>query len=153
RDSIVPGLVLRCAARRKTFVLHSRFPGSKHPTRRALGEYGALSVDAARSLAREWLALIQRGIDPASEARRRELDERRQREAERVRDESLFANVAADYLKRRVAGQRRARAVERIVRNVLIPAWGDKSIIEITRRDVVKLVETINDRGAPIYAA
>ena len=54
RDAQVPGLVLRCAARRKTFVLHTRFPGSRHPTRRALGEYGALSIDDARNLAREW---------------------------------------------------------------------------------------------------
>jgi integrase len=61
--------------------------------------------------------------------------------------------VADDYLKRKVAGQRRAREAERIVRNVLIATWGDKPITEITRRDVVRLVESINDRPAPIYAA
>jgi hypothetical protein len=39
-----------------------------------------------------------------------------------------------------------------MVRNVLIPVWGDKVISEITRRDIVKLVEEINNRLAPIYA-
>lgn len=39
-----------------------------------------------------------------------------------------------------------------MVRNVLIPVWSDKVISEITRRDIVKLVEEINNRLAPIYA-
>ena len=69
-----------------------------------------------------------------------------------MQDECRFERVAADYLKRKVAGQRRAREAERIIRNELIAAWGDKPIGEITRRDVVTLVEAIDDRPAPIYA-
>jgi integrase len=153
RDSQVPGLIVRIATRRKTFMLHTRWPGAKHPTRRALGEYGTLTIDEARAVARQWFDLIRRGIDPAAEARRREDEERKRGEAERVQQEGLFARVAEDYLKRRVAGQRRAREAERIVRNVLVAAWGDKPIGEIERRDVVRLIESINDRPAPIYAA
>src|SRR5262245_18498369 len=104
RDALVPGLIVRIAARRKVYAVHARFPGAKHPTRRALGEVGALSWAAARETAREWLAQIRKGIDPATEARRREDDERHAREAERIRDECRFARVADDYLKRRVAG-------------------------------------------------
>src|SRR5262249_27869456 len=114
RDSQVPGLVLRLASRRKTFVLHARFPAAKHPTPRAIGEYGVMSIDQARALAREWHVLIARGIDPAAEARRHQDEERKRREVERVQDESRFTNVAEDYLKRKVAGQRRAREAERI---------------------------------------
>ena len=153
RDSQVPGLVLRLAAKRKTFVLHARFPGAKHPTRRALGEYGALTIEQARDLAREWQAQITRGVDPAAEKKRREDEARRAAEQQHLRQEGLFAAVAEDYLKRRVAGQRRARTVERIIRGKLVPAWGDKPITDITRRDVVRLVETINDDGAPVMAA
>jgi Arm DNA-binding domain len=153
RDSQVPGLVGRIAARRKTFVLHARFPGAKHPTRRAIGEVGTMSIEQARALARDWHMLIERGVDPAAEARRRADDERCAREAVRLQQEGLFMAVAEDYLKRRVAGQRRAREAERIVRNVLVPAWGDKPVTAVTRRDVVRLVEEINDRPAPIYAA
>jgi integrase len=153
RDAVVPGLIVRTAASRKVFALHARFPGAKHPTRRVLAEVGAVTLDAARDTAREWLAQIRKGVDPAAEARRRADDERRAREAERVKDERRFERVADDYLKRKVAGQRRAREAERIVRNVLVAAWGDKPIGKITRRDVVWLVERINDRPAPIYAA
>jgi integrase len=153
RDAMVPGLIVRIAARRKVFALHARFPGAKHPTRRMLGEVGTVTLDAARDTAREWLTQIRKGIDPVAEARRRADDERRAREAERVQDECRFERVAEDYLRRKVAGQRRAREAERIVRNVLVAAWGDKPIGELTRRDVVQLVEAIDDRGAPIYAA
>jgi integrase len=162
RDSQVPGLIVRIApGGRRVFALHTRFPGASHPTRRVLGEVGALTLDQARDTARDWLAQIRRGIDPAAAARQREDDERKRLDAERMRDECRFANVADDYLRRRVAGQRRAREAERIVRGELISAWGDKPINEITRREVVRLVEHINDhgghagrgRGAPIYAA
>ena len=69
-----------------------------------------------------------------------------------MQNECRFERVAADYLKRKVAGQRRAREAERIVRGELIAAWGDKPIGEVTRRDLVTLVERIDDRPAPIYA-
>ena len=97
--------------------------------------------------------LIAKGIDPAAEARRREDDERRAREVARVQDECRFRNVAEDYIKRRVSTQRRARATERVIRNVLVAAWGDKPISRNNRRDVVRLVEHIDGTGAPVYAA
>jgi len=152
RDAMVPGLIVRIAGR-KVFAVHVRFPGGKHPTRRVLGEVGTLNLDQARDTARDWLQQIRRGIDPAAEVRRRQDEARRANEQRRLQQEGLFANVADDYLIRRVAGQRRAREAERIVRNVLIPAWSEKSVADITRRDVVRLVEAINDRPAPIYAA
>jgi hypothetical protein len=152
RDALVPGLIVRIAARKKVFALHARFPGAKHPTRRVIAPVGAVTLDTARDVARQWLDLIRKGIDPAAEARRREDAERRAHEAERVQDECRFGRVADDYFKRKVAGQRRAREAERIVRGELVAAWGDKPIGEITRRDVVTLVERIDDRPAPIYA-
>ena len=152
RDSQVPGLIVRIAARKKVYALHCRFPGSKNPTRRVIASVGAITLDDARNLAREWLDLIRRGIDPAVECKRREDAERRAREAEQVADECRFRNVAEDYIKGRVSTQRRARATERVIRNVLVVHWGDKPISEITRRDVVRLVEHIDGTGAPIYA-
>ena len=64
-DAVVPGLSLNVLPSGvKRFVLLRRFPGSKHPTRRALGAYGELTLEAARAKARQWLELIARGIDP-----------------------------------------------------------------------------------------
>src|SRR5262245_36340491 len=70
-DAVVPGLAVRVLPSRvKSFVLIARFPGSRNPTRRALGAYGAVSLEKARGKARQWLELIARSIDPAKEAER-----------------------------------------------------------------------------------
>jgi hypothetical protein len=70
RDAGVPSLIVRVAAKRKVYALHARFPGTKHPTRRVIGEVGALTRDAARDVARDWLAQIGKGIDSAAEEER-----------------------------------------------------------------------------------
>src|SRR5687768_11860363 len=52
-DAIVPGFGVRVTdksddkgkATQSTFILVARFPGSTNPTRRALGEYGKLSLE------------------------------------------------------------------------------------------------------------
>src|SRR5436190_7878072 len=65
-DAVVPGLAVRVLPSGvKSFVLVARFPGSRNPTRRTLGAYGALSLEKARGKARQWLELIARSIDPA----------------------------------------------------------------------------------------
>jgi integrase len=146
RDSLVPSLIVRCAAQRKQFCLHARFPGFKNPTRRAIGEVGTLSIDDAREVARSWLQSIRKGIDPAEEVRQR-------REAERAAQAQRFGEVAELYLARVVARQRQARSAERIIRNELVSRWANRPVSALTRRDVIAMVEDIDARGAPIYAA
>jgi hypothetical protein len=37
------------------------------PRRRNIGEYGAVTIEEARKIARDWTDQIRRGIDPAIE--------------------------------------------------------------------------------------
>src|SRR5215475_773298 len=68
-DAVVPGLGIRLTDRGvKTFVLVTRYPGSRNPAPRSLGTYGAISLEAARAKARAWLDLIGNGIDPEQHA-------------------------------------------------------------------------------------
>src|SRR6516164_8208202 len=63
-DSQVPGFGVRVSEKgRRTFILVTRYPGSRNPTRRAIGEYDAISLADARETARDWLAMIRRGVD------------------------------------------------------------------------------------------
>jgi Arm DNA-binding domain len=49
RDTVVPRLLVRVMGSGKlSFALGGRFPGNPHPTRRAMGEYGAISLADAR---------------------------------------------------------------------------------------------------------
>jgi len=62
RDTLVPAFLCKITpAGRKVFMLQYR-------TRRkpALGLYGELTVEQARSLAHEWLAEVRRGGDPGA---------------------------------------------------------------------------------------
>src|SRR5262245_32278755 len=97
-DAVVPGLSLNVLASGvKRFVLLRRFPGGKHPTRRALGAYGEITLEVARAKARKWLELIGRGIDPAEELER----ERRERQRRRA---TTFGAVVEDYIRIEVHG-------------------------------------------------
>lgn len=140
-DAVVPGLGVRVTDRgHRTYVLGARYPGSPHFKRRELGEVGAITLAAVRDKAREWLVMIKAGTDPA-------VAERRARDAARVAQGNTFGAVAQAYLDRATRGQRKAARIARDVRKELLPAWGDRPIGDITRRDVVELVEKIADRG------
>ena len=152
-DAVVPGFGIRVTdkargdgrAAQRTFVLVARFPGSTNPARRALGTYGELTLEQAREKARGWHALIGRGIDPADA-------ERRTAEAETAKRDTTFGAVIEEYISRHLRGKRKAADAEREIRRELIAPWGHRPVGEITRRDVVNLIEAIADRPAPYQA-
>jgi len=98
-DALVPGLALRVTAKgHRSFVLVARYPANpRNPTRRALGDYGAITLDQAREKARVWLALIKKGTDPR-------VEEVRQKAAQQRRQFNTFGAVAAQFLNRAVKG-------------------------------------------------
>jgi hypothetical protein len=144
-DAILPGFGLRVTERgTKTFMLVARFPGSANPTRRALGEYGALGLAEARAKARKWHDLLARGIDPAVEVARERLAEQR-------KTATTFGAVVEDFIREKCSRERRGFEVERIIRRDLLPAWDGRPITDITSVDIVLLLKPIRARGE--YAA
>jgi integrase len=147
-DSIVPGLGVRTSATgRRTFVLMTRFPGSKNPCRRALGVYGELTLEQARAKARTWLELIRKGVDPA-------VAEAEQRRAAIRLQENTFSAVVEDYLRLQVVGvdpdrprQRLALEVARDFRRIFVTLWGERPVTSITRADVLAFIEGVRDNG------
>jgi integrase len=145
-DGIVPGFGVRVTDKgHRTFVLVARFPGAKNPTRRALGDYGELTLEAARTKARRWLELIQAGNDPAIE------EERAKREALRTQKHT-FAAVADEFIKRHVSKTRNAAGVEREIRREFIDRWATRTITDIEQLDVKAVLRAAVDRGAPYQA-
>ena len=148
-DAVVPGFGVRVTdkadergrAAQRTFVLVARYPGSANPTRRALGNFGVLSLEQARVKARDWLELIHRGVDPRDE-------EGHKRRAEIDRRANTFGAITEDFIKRHLSRQRRGRTGEREIRRELLSRWKDKPAGEITRHDVVAMIDEIVDRGA-----
>lgn len=152
-DGVVPGFGVRVSdTGRKTFVLVTRYPGSTNPTRRALGEYGALTLEQGRGKARDWLEMIRKGVDP----RDREEDERL---AARRKRANSFEAVVDEFIRLALIGAnpdkpklRSGPEVERDIRRELLPRWATRPVTEITAHDVVQVIDEIVARGTPHMA-
>ncbi|MCE3250191.1 MAG: phage integrase, partial [Geminicoccaceae bacterium] len=107
--------------------------------RLTLGRFPELSLADARKRARAALEQAERGIDPAdnppSPCHRPGRD--------------LFATVVAQYLElhARPNRLRRTADLERLLRNSVLPHWGARRIQEISRRDVLDLIDRIKVRA------
>ncbi len=146
-DGVVPSLWVRVTDKgRRTFVLVKRYPGHTQPAPRALGEYGAVTLEQARNKARDWLELLRKGIDPAGE-------EERQRQAELRKHEDSFLAVAEAYIAHiHREKQRKAPVVERQLRREFIPRWSSRPVTSITAADVRAVVREVLARGAKYEA-
>ena len=93
----------------------------------------------AREAAARWYSLVKQGTDPREE----EAKEQRAREAVRLAEAQKQGNNFAAFAERYIAGRtnRRAKADGQEIRRMLIAAWGDKPIHEITARDVRLLID------------
>ncbi len=140
-DAAMPGFGLRVSkAGRKSWVLMYRADGRKR--RLTLGTFPALSLTAARDAARLALLDVARGNDPAAE-----------RAATRGDRQQSFAALAEEYLDRHARRHKTTwRQDERLLTVEVLPGWGNQAADSITRQDVLRLIEAIADRGAPIQA-
>jgi integrase len=145
-DTKVPGFGLRITDRgAKSFILYTRYPPSRAPARRLLGDARKMGLAAARKKARQWLDLVEQGIDPQAVARE-------QQQAAQRDQRITFARVAEDWLREVVRGrQRKAREVEADLCREFIPRWGNRPITEITALDVRDAIKEVKDR-APAQA-
>lgn len=144
-DAQVPAMGIRITDKGvRTFFLLARY-GTANPTRRALGKYPALELKAAREKAREWLALLDRGIDPSEKVK----DDQRARELAKARhEERSFEVVLEKYiLARKRDGVRKASIDERDFNREFVPAWKNLSVDEIRMDDIMQVIKKIHDRG------
>jgi integrase len=126
----------------KSFVWVYHFKGK--PRRLTFGVYPRLSLaDAGLKFARA-KQLLDTGIDPGE-----------QTVAERAaaRHAETVAELVEEYLARYARPRKRSASEdERVLRKDILPRWGTEKAAEITQRHVVRLVNEIVDRGAPIQA-
>src|SRR5262245_53669448 len=144
-DSVVPNLIVRVSPKgRKTFVLYTRFPGSSSPSRRTLGKYGVMSLEQARDKAREWLALIDKGIDPAEQERAAEVEQERKRA-------NSFRSVFEDFAAEKWSKEGKGGAVERDMRKAFLEPWNGRPVSEIMPEDIAAIIKS-KARTAPMQA-
>ena len=141
-DQILPGLRFRVTDKgAKSFALITRLHGKQ--IRVTLGPYPMLSLSKARADAREALQAVARGEDPRTAKRR----------ARETRTDT-FANIADEFLQRH-GRKLRPRSLDELARPFkrwLVPRWGDRLVSNISRRDIIELMDDIIDKGTPVAA-
>jgi len=131
----------RGKAGRITFILYARFSAGAAPARRTIGIYGpdGMRLEQARTIAGEWRSQVARGIDPAViEAERRAVEARER--ALRVRHS--FTIAAEAFIAAKLDKERSGKVAERDLRNVFMAAWAERPVSEITKLDVLEIINT-----------
>jgi integrase len=135
------GLIVRVLpSGRIEFAIRYRIHGKRR--RLKLGEYPAVTLATARKRARHAQSAIDNGEDPA-----------RDRQAAKAAPTDTVKALAKDYLKKHARKfKRSADEDERLLNVDVLPKWGERSVRELTRRDVRTLIDGIVERGAPVMA-
>lgn len=138
-DDVLKGFGVRIMASGvRTFIV-SYTNRSGRQRRMSIGRCGVLNVTQARQLATRILAKVAFGEDP--------LEERR-----RARREPTFKDLTEEYIKRHASKKKSGHDDIRIIEKDLVKPLGHIQAEEISRRDVIRLINGIKDRGAPIMA-
>jgi len=126
----------------KSFIYIYHFQGRRR--RMTLGKYPQCSLADARKLHREALKVLESGKDPALEKRKERIT---------ARDASTVNGLIDEYMEKwAIPNKRSCEADERCLNKDVRPYWGKLKAADITRRDVVLLLDRIKDRGSPIAA-
>src|SRR6266571_7011557 len=138
-DTHAPNVGLRVAeGGRKTWFVMYRIHGRLR--RLTLGTYPALSLADARDKALKAKHDVAEGDDPATAK-------------QQARHAPLLADIAAEYLERHAKIHKKSwRGDKRMLDKEVVPAWGKRQAVTITRRDVLALLDRIVERGSPIEA-
>jgi integrase len=124
-----------------------RYRHATKPRKMTLGGYPAMTLADARKEAQKALRMVSEGRDPATE----KADDDDARPAHM----DLVPAVLDEFVSRYVEvknSQSYIDETKRIIEADLKPAWKQKLIKAVTKRDVLRLLDGIVDRGAPIMA-
>ena len=138
RDTLVPGFLCKITPTgRKVFMLQYRTNAGER-RKPALGLYGELTVEQARSLAQNWLAEVRRGGDPGG-------DKALARQAPTVKE--LCTKFMEDYSKQRNKPSTQEGYQSVIDRNI-IPLLGRMKVQDVKRPDVAAMMKKMAHKPA-----
>ena len=157
----------------KSFAVRYRYAGQ--PRKLTLGAFPAITLEAARDIGGKALRAAAEGRDPATEKQAAKGDAKKAAAEEARGKRDLFENVARDFIERHAMKNTRESSWRETARilglkpdpdqpgkllvvepqndkpQTVINLWGGRKIQEISKRDVIALLDTVRDR-APVMA-
>ena len=128
----------------KTFYFRYRYRGKNKGM--MLGSYGAVTEPGKISLAKahklhaDARALLKEGKDPADLKQSKIAEEKRA---------GTISQLADEYIERHAKRKNKSwREYQRMLNKDVLPTWGTRKAKDVTRRDVVLLLDDIEDRVA-----
>ena len=136
------GFGIRVSAKgRKSFIFLYRFDGK--PRRLTIGAYPELSLATAHKRHAEARELLDKKIDPGAV---------QQAKKTQAKDAPTVKHVADEYIEKWAKVEKRSwREDQRILERYVLPHWGKRKAHDITRRNVVTLLDPIAET-APVQA-
>ena len=129
-DDVVYGLALRVSPTAKSWTVHYSRPSGKR-ARLTLGRYPALSLATARTKAEEAKAAIADGRDPKPTAA------------------NTLRAIVDEYFRREGPALRSATPRRSVFDRLVLPILGDRSINDIRRSEIIRLLDDIEDNNGP----
>ena len=114
-----------------------------------LGLHGAVTPDQARKKALRLAGEVRDGCDPVAEGRSAGAIAAKRRQAAANNVDGLLDNFVARHVRPNL---RSASEIERAFRVYVRPKLGSRSIYELRRRDIVELLDGVEDNNGPVMA-
>ena len=141
-DALLPGFYLIVQPSGfKSWAVRYRIAG--RPRKHTIGPYPLFDLVTARARAREALQLVALGQDPI-------LVKKATAEAAKVAAEDRVERVVTLYVDRHLKPNGKpgyAETQEGLLRNHIVPRWGQRRIGDVTKREVVALIDGLTDAG------
>jgi integrase len=136
-DALVPAFGVRVTDKGvKSWSIYRRWPPYNKPAHLKIGDVAKVSLADARTKARKWIELAEKGKDPKQVERDAILEEQKKRAF-------LFGDVAEQWLASPgVKDQRKLDEVQRDVRREFISVWAKRPITSITEAEISKLISS-----------
>jgi len=125
----------------KSWALRYRFAGK--PAKLTLGRWPVMGVADARAAATAALEEVEHGRNPAVAKKAAKADLREAQLTERDKVKTLIELFDKWHLSK----LKGAAEVRRALNKYVVAKWGDRDIHEITKRDVIDLLDRIVDNG------
>jgi integrase len=133
-DSAVSGFGVRVwPSGRRVYVVQYRTREGQQ-RKRVLGQHGTLTVEQARTMARQWLGNVRQGTDPVDAY-------------EATRKAPTVAELAARYMAEHATVKKKPGSIRPDAYNLrchVLPALGKKKVAMVTRADIAALHHTMH---------
>jgi integrase len=148
-DSALRGFIVRrLDSGAASYAYRYRVKGTNQQRLISLGIHGTITAEQARTLAKRRAGEVAHGKDPKGEREESRAEAKRERLEEENTVDAILDNFEARYSDKLRSSDQIKRAFKVYVR----PRIGEKSIYALKRRDIVEMLDAIEDENGPVMA-